>query len=133
MASALARRIGRLETAKAPPRPLPHVVRVASGETKAEAYRRHCAMWPRIPKGHRFLVIPAREHDAEAFERDFYAQQTKLVAEARDERLRKGNDNEHYSRRDAEPGPAKRRICSVVETGNATDAVAWKPRQLVQR
>lgn len=136
MASAIARRVARLEAPKLPKRVVPHVVRVADGETKAEAYARHSAAWGRIPTGHRFLVIPARvsgDEAAEAFDRDFYDQQTRLIADAKSERPKEGNDNEHYTGRHAQPGTAKRRICAVAEAGNTANAATWKRRQLVAR
>ena len=53
MASALARRVARLEAPKLPKRILPHIVTVATGETKAEAYRRHAGAAHDLKSGER--------------------------------------------------------------------------------
>jgi hypothetical protein len=132
MATALARRVARLEAPKLPKRILPHVVTVATGETKTEAYRRHSASWGRIPNGHRFLVIPSREHDAEVFERDFHAQQTRLVADARASRPKEGNDNEFNARLYARQHSGSDTVRSGLATAHTARKVDWKPRQLRQ-
>jgi hypothetical protein len=135
MASAIARRVARLETPKLPPRVVPHVVTVATGETKAEAYRRHSASWARVPTGHRFLVIPARvatAEDAEAFDRDFYDQQTRLIADAKSERPKEGNDNEFNARLYARQHSGSDTVRSGLATAHTARKADWKPRQLRQ-
>jgi len=91
MIRSLGQRLSRLETASKPkPRRIPHVLEIRHGETFAEAEGRFIERFGPIPRGHRFLGVPPRDHtdeDHADFDVKFKAQQTVLVAEARSARL----------------------------------------------
>lgn len=86
----LRRRILRLETArKSPATPIPHVRHTRRGETSADAISRFVAQYPATPRGHRFLIDPARdqtpEDDAD-FDVRFKDQQLMSVANVKSQR-----------------------------------------------
>ena len=71
-------------------RPVPTVLRVAFGETKAAAFARFNAEYPNRKPGHNVLVVPAKPSTPEEFaiyEARFFESQNRLVAEARSNRL----------------------------------------------
>lgn len=136
MASALARRVARLETVKSPPPPVPHVVKVDTlrGETRDEALSKFNAQYAgRLRRGHALLIVPrrVREEDREAFKRQFYEQQNRLVAEARASRPKEGNDNDNariYARQHGGSDTVRSGL-AIAHTARKAD---WKPRQLRQ-
>jgi hypothetical protein len=67
---------------------VPNVLHVERGETIADAARRFDAAYPNRPSHHRLIVVPARDRtpeDEAYFNAKFFAQQTKLIADAKSE------------------------------------------------
>lgn len=89
MSRALSKRLAKLEAATKPPAlPVPNVLRLERGETIADAARRFDAEYPKRSKHHCVLVVPARDRSATDdadFDAGFYAQQAKLIADAKSE------------------------------------------------
>jgi len=86
----LSNRIDKLEAVGKPVVRVPDVLHVARGETVAEAMSRFAALYG-VPRGHRLLVVPARDRSAEDetdFDAKFHAHQTKLIADAKSETLK---------------------------------------------
>ncbi|MFB0874252.1 MULTISPECIES: hypothetical protein [unclassified Sphingobium] len=83
MASAIARRIARLEQGRAAI--VPHVIEVATGETDEQAIGRFVARHGRAPAS--CIVLPARATDDELADLEplWAEQQRRLVADARTE------------------------------------------------
>lgn len=81
MASALARRIARLEQGRAAV--VPNVFEVAIGETDEQAIERFVARYGRAPSS--YIVVPARATDDELADLEpmWAEQQRRLVADAR--------------------------------------------------
>ena len=134
--AAARRRVDRIHSVKSPPLPVPHVVIVdtMAGETTANAKAKFAATFAgRFRRGHRLLVLPRRirDEDTEAFERDFHAQQTQLVADARDQRLKEGNDNDHTGIYAGQHGGSYA-VRSGLATAHTARKADWKPRQLRQ-
>lgn len=131
MARALANRLSKLETIASPPPPVPHVVKVQHGETKAEAMARFNALFAGRRR-HGLLVVPARvtEQNRDQWKAGFKARSIRLVEEARSKRIEEGNNDNDYARHYAQPRTQERRILSKPATADAVNVNAWKPRQL---
>lgn len=128
MVSAIARRIARLENGSAAA--VPNVVEVAHGETHEDAIERFIAIHGAAPKS--CIVVPMRVAAEHADEREaaWAAMQRKLIADARDRRLKEGNEHEYDPRFHSGSNGKSRRILSAASATDATLADAWRPRQL---
>lgn len=107
MASAIARRIARLEQGRAAI--IPHVIEVASGETDEQAIERFIARQGRAPSS--CIVVPARATDDELADLEpmWAEQQRRLVADARTETRRLKEDPN---------GPRNARIRTIRNAGS---------------
>lgn len=87
MASLRSRRLAKVEAAVAGlSGPVPHVLKVMTGEDRKAAFARFAAKYPNAPKGNALLVVPTKpETDAEhaSFAARFKASQLALVENAR--------------------------------------------------
>lgn len=130
MARAFANRIARLESIASPPPPVPHVLKVQHGETKAEALERFRAQFAGRRR-HGLLVVPARvspEHRDE-WKRAFKARSIRLVEEARSQRIEEGNVNDHTRIFTRQHGGG-RRVQSASNIADTAQHIAWRPRRL---
>lgn len=83
----LSNRIDKLEAIGKPIVRIPDVLHVGRHETTAEALARFEELY-RMVRGHRLLVVPERDRTAEDeadFNAKFFAQQSKLIADAKSE------------------------------------------------
>lgn len=90
----LGARIARIEAGAGGGTRVPCLVIVGTGQTPSAALASFAAAYPRLPRNHALLVVPAKpttDHERERFARRFRDTTLQLVAQARSERLAMAN------------------------------------------
>lgn len=128
MRTSLTRRVARLESGSAAV--VPNIVEVAHGETDDEAVVRFIAKYGAPPRS--CIVVPMRIATDQRVEREaaWAAMQRKLIADARDKRLKERNEHEYDPRFHPGSNGQSRRILSADSATDAASADAWRPRKL---
>jgi hypothetical protein len=123
MASALARRIARLEQRHAPVVP----AIIECDDDLEAAIAGHTERYGHAPA----IIVPARcrEDELELQEQRWAKLQRELIRAAKSETKSKeeGNDNGHDTRRNARSHTSSRRILSASGATNSPRPTAWKP------
>ena len=123
MASALARRIARLEQRRAIVAPAV----IECDDDLEAAIARHVERYGNSPA----IIVPARcrEDELEQQEQHWAKLQRELIRAAKSETKLKeeGNDNGHDTRRNTRSHTRSRRILSASSPANAARVAAWKP------